>query len=271
VIKLRKPYHWLILLGGLVLVSGMTWAAQSDLGELRAGEYSLMAINNHRPEVFKDSKDYWKSLQNIELKLGGQETFKNLPDLKMKKPYIGEIVLGEPAQKFGIIIDIAGDEKRLYVDSDGDGSFTGESWYPLLNQWQGLQIYWVEGPEPIKLKVKYGANRCPIQLDVAGVVNKPGPFYNEKPYLKVVVRTWFLAKLPQNVGEKLVAVVDRNNNGRYNDPEDQLFIDHNDNGYFEDREMISRKKGLLLQDGKRKLKVDWDIYPEKLSLKEGGR
>ncbi len=275
VILLKRQLYWKwALILSLVLNMGVAFTTYSKekLGEILPGEYALKVVNNHRPVAFKNSKAYWKSLQHVELKLGGQEAFLELPDLKQKKPYVGKIILGDQKQEFGVIVDVNGFEKRLYIDQNGDGSFAGETWHPLLNQWQGLQIYWVEEPEPIKLMVNYQFDqsnpRC-IEIITGGIINKPGPLYNEKPYLKVEVRTWFLGKIRVDGFPKLVAVVDRNNNGSYNDKVDQLFIDFNDNGYFEEREVIRRKKGFIIKSRHGRQRVDWTVYPDKLII--GGK
>lgn len=249
-------------------LGGVALAGQPPLGLLQPGEYPLIAVNNHCPSSYKNSKDYWNSLQQVELKLGGQDRFRDLPALHTQSPFTGEIVLGDPPQRFGVIVDVVGAEKRLYIDSNADGSFAGEQWTPLLNEWQGLQIYLVEGPEPVSVQVQYpnAAQRYPLQLQLSGVLNKPGPLYKEKPFLKVLVTTWFLAKLVEDGGEKLAAVVDRDNNGRFNDSQDQIFIDYNDDGYFSDNEAIQRKNGIRLRSGRQNLNVTWGVYPEKMVI-----
>jgi hypothetical protein len=259
---------WLLI--GVLFFTSITWAAQAE-GGIIPGQYSLVPVDNHMPEAFKNVKSYWSSLQKVELEIGNQEQFKDLPDIKMKKPFTGTIVLGDKLQKFGVIVDIAGDEKRLYVDRKGSGSFAGETWVPLLNEWEGLQIYSVRAPEPITLQVGYNCMQnqvYPIEISIMGMVNKPGLFYKEKPYLLVEVRTWFLAKLNEDDGEKMVAIVDANNKGIFNDPKDFLFIDNNDNGFFSSDEAIVRHHGVNIKNGKRKFAFNWDAYPDKLTVEE---
>ena len=189
----------------------------------------------------------------------------NLPELGMKRPYTGVIELGDKPQQFGVIVDVRAEEKRLYIDTDGDGSFANENWIELLNEWYGLETYWVIGPEPIQLKVGYNSihsgNRT-IEISVYGFLNRPGALIEEKPYLMVAVRTWFLGELIEDGAVKLAAVTDRNNNGIYNEPEDAIFIDYNDDGLFDDTELILRKKSNKIKSGKAKLSLDWGIYPQ---------
>lgn len=259
-----------LLLGGVFLLSGVTMAATPKLGVIQPGEYPLQVINHHTPGAFKSSEAYWDSLQQVDLEVGKTFQFRDLPKLGMKNPYTGYITLGDASQKFGVIVDIYGEEKRLYIDTDGDGSFAGEPMTILLNEWQGLQIYWVTAPEPLSLKVKYSSgNIHPISITVYGLLNQSGALAKEKPYLKVQVRTWFLAQLVEDSVAKSGAIVDLNNNGRYNDPEDQLLIDYNDNGYFSDEEVVNRKKGLQVKNSKKSLTVDWSVYPAKIVL--GGK
>lgn len=255
----------------LTLIS-ISWAAGPTLDGIELGEYRLIPVANHTPESYKKAGDYWSALQKVELEIGKQNQFRDLPVLGMKSPFTGFITLGDQPGKFGVIVDIMGEEKRLYIDTDGDGSFKNETWSPLLDEWQGLQIYWVEGPEPVRLQVGYQSlpgKTYPMEISVSGILNKPGAFVKEQPYLKVAVRSWFLAKLVEDGGEKLAAVVDHNHNGKFSDPEDQLFIDVNDDGYFNEKEFIKRSRGVTLKDGKKKVTVDWDMYPEKLVI--GGK
>ena len=260
---------WIII--GVLFITGICFATNFSLGEITPGQYLLEPVTNHLPETYRDSKKYWDSLQKVQLEIGNQEQFKDLPDLKMKKPYTGNIVLGDKSQKFGVIIDIVGDEKRLYIARKGSGSFAAEPWVPLLNEWEGLQSYWVCAPEPITLQVSYRSKQdqvFPIEISVIGMINQPGLFVKEKPYLLVQVRTWFLGKIKEDNCDKLVAVVDADNNGRYNDPKDLLVIDYNDDTEFTSDESIARLKGVKLQNAKRKWTFDWEVYPDKLTVNQ---
>ena len=85
--KLFVRYGFWLLIGVFFFVSP-TWAAKS-LGEIRPGQYSIIPVANHLPGAYQNIKSYWNSLQKVELETGNQEQFKDLPDLKMKKPFIG--------------------------------------------------------------------------------------------------------------------------------------------------------------------------------------
>lgn len=267
-----KFARYLLMVTGVWLGAGIGGAAGLPGNNLVSGSYPLIAVTNHTPAHYKNGQAYWDALQEVKLAVGGQEQFRDLPFLGMKRPFTGAIVMGDKPQKFGVIVDINGDEKRLYIDTDGDGSFAKEPWFPLLNEWYGLQIYSVLSPDPITLRVNYNAcpdGSRPIQIMVSGFLNRPGPLIKDQPYLRIEVRTWFLAKLQDNGVSRLAAVVDRNHNGRYDDPEDELFIDRNDDGYFETDEAISRKRGIRLHSGNRELPVNWEAYPERLVI--GGK
>ncbi len=267
---MKKRYYLALVLGvGLLWLAGGALAAPRSQDGVQPGVYPLLAITNHLPWAYKDYKAYQGSLQKVDLAIGGQERFKDLPKLGMKQPYTGTITLGDAGQKFGVIIDIVGEEKRLYIDRNGDGSFAGESWTPLLNEWYGLQIYAVNGPEPVQLQVTYQDGKTrPIQIQVGGLLNRPSAMVKEKPYLMVRVETWFLAKLNEDGAMKLAAVVDRNHNGRFNDPEDLLFIDDNDDGSFDLNEALPRKRGVVLP-GRQRLTATWAVYPDELVI--GGK
>ncbi len=270
---IKNKWRYLILVFGVLLIwSNTGWAAKEQLGEIKPGIYSMAAISNHTPVIYKKAKEYWESLQKVELLIAKPEQFKDIPKLGLKEPYVGNIVLGDKQQKFGIIVDIVGEEKRLYIDKNGDGSFANESWAPLINEWLGIQNYWVTSPEPIDLQVAYNSlsgGTAPIQVFISGVLLKPGAFVKEKPYLLVKVRTWFLAKVPEDGIEKYMAVVDHNNNGCFNDPEDMLIIDYDDDEIFSLKEAVKYKKGIKIRGGKNKFDVSWDVFPKELKI--GGK
>ena len=263
-----RSYLWLICL--VLLFTSISWAAKPTLGEIQPGNYPMIAINNHIPALYKKNNDYWNSLQRVKLEVGNLQQFKDVPKLGLKNPYTGTIELGDkPGQRFGVIVDIVGEEKRLYVDTDGDGSFTGEPWVPLLNEWYGNQNYWIIAPEPITLMVGYKAKpdqSYPIEISVSGALIETGTNQKVKPFLLIEVRTWFLAKVIEDGAEKMMAVVDHNNNGRFNDPEDQLLIDYNNDSLFTLNEVLVHKKGIKVKSGKQNLTVDWDVYPDMLRI-----
>ncbi|HYH01808.1 MAG TPA: hypothetical protein VEC37_01795, partial [Bacillota bacterium] len=107
--------------------------------------------------------------------------------------------------------------------------------------------------------------------NVSGYLFKPGFLGKEKPFLLVEVRTWFLGEIKEDGIDKLVALVDQNHNGRYNDPQDILFVDYNNNGFFEPEEVIVRKQGIKLKNKRQKLTLNWGVYPDQLQVKEGTR
>ncbi len=253
----------------MFLFSGLVWAANHNLGEIEAGTYSLIAVSNHMPTLYKKADQYWKSLQRVELEIGHVDQFKDVPKLGLKNPYTGKIKLGDkPDQSFGVIVDIVGEEKRLYIDTDGDGSFAGEKWVPLLNEWYGNQNYWIIAPEPIQLMVGYRAKpgKFPMEVSVSGALIDSGSAQKMKPFLLIENRTWFIAKINEDGAEKLVAVIDQNHNGCFNDPGDWFLIDYNDDSFFTMDEAQNRKKGLLIQNKNKSLKIDWDAYPDRLTI-----
>jgi len=250
----------------IILLSTSVFA-KTVVGEIKTGEYDVNPVHSYNPFPYKTAQEYFDNLQKVDLQLGNEESFRDLPKLGMKKPYTGYITLGDKPQKFGVIVDIYGQEKRLYIDTDGDGSFAGEPMVVLLNEWQGMQVYWVVAPEPIQLKVTYdsaGGKTFPIQISVSGLLNPTGVVIKEKPYLRINVRTWFLVKINEAGYEKYGAIVDFNNNGRFNDPQDRFFLDYNNNRFFNPNEAIIIKKGVNLKSGKSKTTLDWQAYPEKV-------
>lgn len=266
----RKRLVWFLVIGGILLPTCLAWSAEMATGDIKPGEYPTVAVTNHLPESYRKNKEYWDSRQVVELTVGGQKKFKDLPELAMKQPYTGYIELGDKPQKLGVIVDVVGNEKRLYIDTNGDNSFANEKWLPMLNEWFGLEIYWVRCPEPVTVQVPYNSQLeqvFPIEIKADGWLFKPGPFIKGKPYLYITVRTWFLVKIIEDGFEKMAAVVDRNNNGRYDDPVDALYIDYNDDSLFGDDEIAIRtKKGITIHSGKEIRPVGWEAYPDKIMI-----
>lgn len=260
------------LAGALSLGMGLGVQASDTAGVIEPGEYPMFAVAHHTPEVFVDAQSYWDSLQRVELRVGGTEDFINLPELGMKQPYTGYLSLGEADQRFAVIVDVFGDEKRLYLDTNGDRDFAGEPMTLLLNEWRGLQLYWVTGPEPLEVQVAVQVDqvRRPLAIAIAsGFLNQSGIFVKEQPFLLVRVKTWFLSYLYEEGYQKAVAVVDLNHNGRYNDPEDGLFVDYDNNLYFSSSESVTREQGTVIETINSTLTVDWEAYPQWLQV--GGK
>ena len=259
----------------IFLFPGLVCAANYNLGEIEVGKYSLIAVNNHLPSLYKKADQYWKSLQRVELEIGHFDQFRDVPKLGLKNPYTGKIKLGDKqGQSFGVIVDVVGEEKRLYIDTDGDGSFAGEKWVPLLNEWYGNQNYWIIAPEPIQVMVSYQSKpkqKFPIEISVNGVLIDSGSNQKVKPFLLVEDRTWFLAKVNEDGVAKMMAIIDHNHNGCFNDPDDWFLIDYNDDSFFTVDEAQSRKRGVIIKSKTEKLKIDWDAYPDTLTIGKEGK
>lgn len=253
----------------IFLFSSSVWAVNPNLGEIKTGKYALIAVNNHMPSLYKKVSQYWKSLQRVELEIGHADQFKDLPKLGLRNPYTGKIKLGDDS--FGVIVDIVGEEKRLYIDTNGDGSFAGEKWVPLLNEWYGNQNYWIIAPEPIQVMVSFKSKperKFPIEISVSGALIDSGSSQKVKPFLLVEDRTWFLAKVNEDGAEKMMAIIDHNHNGCFNDPDDLFLIDNNDDSFFTMDEAQNRKKDVIINSKNKKLKIDWDAYPDALTIGE---
>lgn len=263
----KNKFCWVMLI--IVLLSGgISQAASKD--EIITGEYSLTAIGQHTPLLSTEADDYWNAMQRVELKFDGLEKYRNLPKLVMKQPYIGEITLGPTQQKFAIIIDVTPDEKRLYLDTDGDGDFSGEPMTLLLNEWYGLQVYLVIGPEPLEVKVHTGRGEeiLPMQISIAsGLLNKPRVLVEETPFLYIKVKTWFLGYLKRASGREMaIAMVDADNNGKYDDKGDCVFLDYNHNLVFEAEEAVECKKKATTKTKLGTLKLNWQTLPRSLKV-----
>lgn len=204
------------------------------------------------------------------LKIKDNPLVKAPPAVNAAVLFYGEVNLGYPPKTYGILIDFEGAEKALWPDQNGDRDYASETMYPLFksDRYTGGNIYF--SPTPLTFQVDYLFNgECysvPIQMELPYLIIFRAGFGD---FLNLQTRTWFIGTFEGPKGEQQVAIVDANDNGIYNDPEDMIFIDKNFDLAFstEEGKKLKSFRSLPMQDGN--YSVNFGMCPMKLILKKG--
>lgn len=190
------------------------------------------------------------------------------PNIEAAVLFYGEIKLGSPIQTYGILVDFEGKDKTLWLDSNADGDFSQEKPYQIFksDRYPGANVYY--SPEPIMFQVTYSvagqAVKIPLQFDLPFLtISRVG----HGDYVFLRTRTWLTGSIEDKGEELRVALVDVNDNGLFNDPEDLFFVDQNYDLNFSPQEGKELKKAntIKLKSGTR-YQVNFQLLPQKIIL-----
>lgn len=234
-----------------------------------ANEILLQAVHKDTPSVErKKDRAYGPETSIKMVKLGESPNIKGVPPLKATVLHYGEVKLGFPQHTYGILIDFESQEKTVWPDSNGDKDYSTETSYDIFksDRYTGGNIYY--SPTPITFKINYVINGQDFSRDIQ--MDLPYLFIaraGSGDCFSLMTRTWFIGTFESKKGEEQIAVVDANDNGVYNDPDDMIFLDRNFDMVFSRNEgkKIKSFNELQLKDGK--FKVDFSMCPVKLLLK----
>jgi hypothetical protein len=183
--------------------------------------------------------------------------------------YYGEIKLGIPPVNYGLVMDLEGKEKLLWVDSNADGKYNGEKPYQLYksDRYPRINVYYA--PMPLLFKVKYKQTVADSQITLAFdlpylIVAQSG--FND--FFSLKTRTWFTGVIPATGDGPRIAMVDSNDNGFYNDPEDLIFIDtdYDLNFTVDESKPLKSLKSIHLNN--ESYQLGYQYTPDKLILKK---
>lgn len=238
--------------------------------EKRTMEIYLQAVHKDTP-LFERSEE--RKLGNGYLikmiKIRDNNKLGSLPDTEANVLYYGEVKLGSPARIHGVLIDLEGKDKLLWVDSNADNNYAGETCYQLFksDRVPGINFYY--SPTPINFLVVYEFKdhrfESMIQFDLPFLaVSRTG--YQDLFFLST--RSWFTGTMPMENNELRVAIVDTNDNGLYYDPDDLLIIDQDYDLNFSPKESNTLIKTKTITLESERWNVDYGFLPEKLILTE---
>lgn len=259
-----------LLLGWLVFVIGSFLLPA--LAETPSVEIVLHPVHNDTP-FFERPKARELGMQYPVkmLKIRDNPVIKAPPETTANVLYYGQVKLGYPLTAHGILFDLEGTPLQLWVDTNGQGDYSSEVPQNLYksDKYPGINVYFA--PAPLTINAKYSFPGHTYQI----------PLRYELPYLIVAqagfedfcflkVRTWFTGVIPGNDDDIQIALVDTNDNGYYNDPDDLIFIDWNYDLNFTVKEgMLVKSCKSLKLPSKLKYKIDYTSAPEKIILKKG--
>ncbi len=231
----------------------------------------LKAIHKETPAFNRSKEQELGALCKVKMvRISDNPLIKTPPQPDLKVLFYGEFPLGNPAVNHGFLIDFEGKEKLFWVDSDANQEYATEASYAIFksDRYPGLNIYC--SPTPVIIQASYTIDDHQFRTELQF----------EMPYLYVLrnwlqdrfylmTRTWFMGVLPVGDEELTLALVDSNDNGNYNDPDDLLFIDSNYDLNFNSKEgkPLRSMKQLKVKSGD-KYELDFHCCPEKLILKK---
>ena len=263
---MRKLYRWMFLFVAIIVYNTLLFADEI------IQEVHLQPVHKDTPRFKRNKSSENGSKYQIKMvKVEGHPQIAVPPDTNAKVLYYGQTQLGIPPKEYGILVDFEAEEKMFWVDSDADGDFAEESPYLIFksDRYVGGSVYY--SPIPVGFRVKYTTGNITIERTIQF----------DLPYLVVVraglddclflaARTWLTGVIVAGQDEYRIAIVDTNDNGIYNDPEDLLFIDEDFDLNFVEKEgkPLKRWKMLKFKTGE-KYRLRFDCLPEKLILTKG--
>jgi hypothetical protein len=236
-------------------------------------EVILLKLAQNDTPFFKRSKDQELGVSHSikMIKIRDNASITAPPDTPAGILYFGQVKLGSPPVNYGVIFDLEGKEKQLWVDSEGNGDYSKASPRQLYKseKYPGANVYF--SPLPLTFYVKYTyadhTYQAPIQFELPYLIVSQAGFAD---YFYLKTRTWFTGVIPGNNDDIQIALVDTNDNGNYNDPNDLIFIDWNYDLNFagEEAKTIKTCKSIKLPS-KLKYTIEYLTAPEKIIIKKG--
>lgn len=251
----------------IISLSEHTGVAKS---EKRTLDIPLQPVHKDTPRFGSSNRPQPGNSYPIRMvKVQDNPLFKSLPDTEAKTLYYGEVKLGSPARTHGVLIDLEGEAKLMWVDSDADGNFAGETGYQLFksDRVPGTNYYY--SPSPLSFNVAFDLegrrfeSLLQFNLPFLEIVRT-----GYQDYFSLITRTWFIGNIRVDGTELRVGIVDTNNNGIYRDPDDLLMIDRDYDLNFTPKESSVLAKAKTIKVLSQRWEVSYEFLPEKLILTE---
>ena len=186
--------------------------------------------------------------------------------------YYSTVKLGVPEKEYGVLVDFEGKDKQIWTDSDGDGDFAEESPAQIFksDRYPNVNVYYA--PTPLMFQVEYTmadhSFQTQIQFDLPYLfiarTGRDDIFY-------LTTRTWFYGELTLDDEEIYFGLVDTNDNGLYNEPDDLIFLGRDSDLNFTQnpkKGMAVKRQKNLKSKAKAKYFFEFGECPEKLILKK---
>ena len=232
---------------------------------------ALQPVYTDTPYVERAKEREYGSAYPIRMvKVQNETAIKNPPQSAAAILYYAQVQLGPEPSQFGILCDLQGDTKQLWVDRNGDGDFSTDKPYEIYksDKYPGFNIYYAPVPLEFEVPFRYADHSytVPLRLDMAYLVIAQNGFAD---YLYLRNRTWFTGVISTQ-DDLRVALVDANDDVIYNGPSDRIFLDTDYDLNFRDKEgkALKNLKSFKLKSQPR-YKLDYTNCPESLILKKG--
>lgn len=241
------------------------------LAEESQDTIALQPVYTDTPYVERaKDREYGSAYPIRMVKVQNEAAVKKPPQSAAPVLYYAEVQLGPGRFQFGILCDLQGDPKQLWVDRNGDGDFSSDQPYEIYksDKYPGFNIYYAPVPLEFEVPFKHADHTftVPLRFDMAYLVVSQSGFAD---YLYLRNRTWFTGVIPAQ-GDLRAALVDTNDDGIYNGPDDRIFLDTDFDLNFSDKEgkAIKNLKSFKLKSEPR-YQLDFTNCPESLILKKG--
>lgn len=193
------------------------------------------------------------------------------PDTTANILYFGQLKLGYPLAEHGILFDLEGKTPQFWVDESGRGDYFSQVPHALYksDKYPGINVYYA--PAPLTMNAGYTfpdhTYQIPIRFELPYLIVAQTGF---EDYCFLKTRTWFTGVIPGDDDDIRIALVDANDNGYYNDPEDLIFIDWNyDLNYTVKEGMFVKSCTSIKLPSKLRFTIEYTYAPEKIILKKG--
>ena len=230
--------------------------------------FALHPVDKEGPFRLENQTEAGQGCELRMTRIKGNAKIEKPPAIDANVLYYAEAVLGNPAKVYGLLVDLEGEKKQIWVDADGDRDFAEESSYEIFksDRYPGLNVYY--SPMPLRFNLRYQLAEeeytIPVSFDLPLLVVARAGYQD---FLLLQTRTWLAGNLDLEGEEIPIAIVDTNFNGCFNDPEDLIFFDTDYDLNFAASESMTIKKAAKVQI-KRGLKVelDYTAVPQKIII-----
>ncbi|NLW55907.1 MAG: hypothetical protein GX050_04710 [Firmicutes bacterium] len=189
-------------------------------------EFPLQPVDRDRPFSLKVEEEIGQRCELRMTRIRGNSKIEKPPLVEANVLYYAEAVFGNPPKTYGLLVDLEGERRQIWVDADGDRDFAEETSYEIFksDRYPGLNVYY--SPMPLRFVVtchlateEYS---IPVYFDLPFLIVARAGYHD---YLLLKTRTWLAGNLTLEGEEIPIALVDMDFNGCFNDPQDLFFMD----------------------------------------------
>lgn len=231
-------------------------------------EFPLHPVDKDRPFSIEVEEEVGQSCDLRMTRIKGNTKIEKPPLIDANVLYYAEVKLGNPVKTYGLLIDLEGERKHIWVDADGDRDFAEETSYELFksDRYPGLNVYF--SPMPLRFDLVYllaeEEYTIPVCFDLPLLVVARAGY---RDFLLLKTRTWLAGNLYIEEEEIPIALVDTDFNGCFNDPQDLMFFDTDYDLNFSTSEAMELKKATKPRLKRSwKVKLDFEAVPEKITV-----